>query len=326
MPIVLGIMVLLIVGYVFLKLKIYFNDKKMEKEYQAWKAKRNQTAVDSDIGLMYYPFQTKSFHAEEFDFMADSLAEKYQVLEKFNGVLEADISGFEQIDRVNLYKNNTYSPAQMEQAIRNRKYHSNVSWLYSENYEYGRELALLKGWRKRKESILEINAEYVVIDYHSYPIKLGTLKAMHWNKKPKYRSYHYKGAIFAEIELPFSLKENFYLLEPRAGLWEINDENARVPLYENLPLIRFESREARDYSEKILSDKIQKYIAELGIDINDYSMLFKENKITLLILDASWINDEKEKEKVLETVEKIMNHLDKIAKEIENEDIGGKTL
>lgn len=63
---------------------------------------------------------------------------------------------------------------------------------------------------------------------------------------------------------------------------------------------------AGDYSKRILTEKVQKYIAELGIDVYDYSMLFKENKIILLIPDAKWTSNNKE---TLETAEKLMNSL-----------------
>lgn len=160
--------------------KISFERKNVERKYHLRKSQFHQSSVDFDIGLIYLPFRLskiKPDSGEEFLFIEDDLKERYQLIERFNGTIEDSVTKLKDSlsDKMRLH-----FTQELLETITHREYHSPISWFYAENYERNIHLGLLDGWRKRRSIIDKMNAEYLLLHYHTYPIKLGTLTARHW--------------------------------------------------------------------------------------------------------------------------------------------------
>ena len=110
------------------------------------------------------------------------MRKKYEVIEKFNGVLEEDIYPAKKADSLYFVSSSTSveisSAMKLQEEISKREYHTPVTWLYAENCEkFG---IRLKEGMKRKNTILAMNGEYVSFMYHTNKLKIGMLKMKHW--------------------------------------------------------------------------------------------------------------------------------------------------
>ncbi len=154
---------------------------------------------------------------------------------------------------------------------------------------------------------------------HSY-INIG---AIHFNYKYSARhgrkvSYADLYNIYIEIKLSKDLEKSVYMLN-KTYMENINETNSIVPIYNIIPPILFE-KTTKEYVEKFLNNDVQKSIADLAVKLKKYSIMFSNDKLTLVIHNACWstflarvFTKKKCMNNVLNSLEEIINTLEKIS-------------
>ena len=127
------------------------------------------------------------------------------------------------------------------------------------------------------------------------------------------------------LNVPFSFK---YQIEIERGgkrnrIENINNFNILIPKYRNIPFI---SCNNKSYAEKIMSEEIQKEIAELVTKIGTtYAIKFYEDSILLIIFYAKWSTNfsrmffkRKNVQNIFGVIDEVTEKLLTIATKIEN--------
>lgn len=175
------------------------------------------------------------------------------------------------------------------------------------------------------------DANYINFINNSYRRTIGVLNAKtdRYNRiNPSYRPFDFRIQSFAFIELEHgvNLTEEISIFKNQYWKSMIQDEKNIIPLYENMGVIVPEK--SREYAEKILTEKVQEYIAELRAHFDNFAIYFYDNKILISIKNGRWSSwfsrtfmKEKCAENIFKTTEVVLNYLERIANEIEkNED------
>lgn len=167
--------------------------------------------------------------------------------------------------------------------------------------------------------------EYLKICYENFPTCIGVIEKKKYIHVRNGRRWIAESDIFFDFEVPYKFKYVTSVGFPR-NLSEIDDIEAFksaiiVPKYNNISTIFYENKE---YTQKILSETVQKKISDLNIEIKNVGLYFKDNRIIVIIPNSRWSTlfskifcPERNAEKIVKVIETVLVSLKDISDEIE---------
>ena len=132
--------------------------------------------------------------------------------------------------------------------------------------------------------------------------------------------YKYPKKVFVEMMLPYHIDGTIVL----QSISYEDESRSIIPKYSNIPTILCDS-DKKEYTERIINEKVQLYISKLAKRLGKYSIWFSGNKVTVIlhnVLWSSWLSRtflaKKSSKNICISVDEIVNTLEKIEYEIQN--------
>lgn len=183
------------------------------------------------------------------------------------------------------------------------------------------ELSMYDRISKVFATSLNFNYNHRLCTIGTTDLKIRERRGYHNRSTINLNNYFITNIAFLEIEHSIPFEHDIFIRKDIHYYNDVINDKAIFPMYKNMGLIYSTNNE---YAERIMTQQVQSYIAELSSHFRNISISFTENKIAIAIKNARWSSwflrtffPEKSAIKILESTNIILDYLTKISYEID---------